>query len=607
VWSAPELEGQTIFLKLRQMKNLFTLTFLLIWSIPLLAQNHHNYWFTGYEPNTPIEHLGGTTFDFSGDTLQIYKEDKPMSFSRTHGVMCDSAGKLLFYTNGMYIANAEHDTMVNGSGLNPGFWYNEIVIYHSQGYRITDGVLIFPDIKNDNAYKIFHICMPEFNTALPLQILATTVDMTGDDGLGVVTEKNKIVFQEAGTSLNQTHFHAVRHANGRDWWLVNMLYDSKELLLHLYTPDSIYRMHTQVHVPHSKAGVGQFQFSPDGSMLAISELRNISTAKRGHSLHLYAFDRCSGHFTPIVDNYVEDTIIFDNGVIFSPSGRYLYNNYHEHIFRYDTHASDILATKDTIATWDGYIWYPWEGSPPFRTRFGYGELGPDGNIYIMSSSASPFIHKITHPDDPSKSEVIQRIPIPTANSWTVPHYPNYKLGPLEGSPCAEMFGPPTAQFVYVPDALSVTYVDQSQGVPQSWYWDFGDGTTSQEQHPQHSYSFPGVYTVCLSAANIYGSDTWCREVEVETNSLQHPGLLSGGFLVQPNPAHRKVWVVLSEALTSEVTFLTLYDLLGRPVWREAYAGGDTVAIDLQALSPGMYFLQVQGREGRRWVEKVLVE
>jgi len=81
----------------------------------------------------------------------------------------------------------------------------------------------------------------------------------------------------------------------------------------------------------------------------------------------------------------------------------------------------------------------------------------------------------------------------------------------------------------------------------------------------------------------------------------------GGLRVWPNPARIQVWVGLSEALASEATFLILYDLLGRPVWREAHTGGDTVAIDLQSLSPGMYFLQVQGRDGRRWVEKVLVE
>lgn len=60
-------------------------------------------------------------------------------------------------------------------------------------------------------------------------------------------------------------------------------------------------------------------------------------------------------------------------------------------------------------------------------------------------------------------------------------------------------------------------------------------------------------------------------------------------------------------MAGEANFLTLYDLMGRPVWQQAHTGSDTVSMDLRALSPGLYILQVQGRDGRRWVEKVVVE
>jgi len=81
----------------------------------------------------------------------------------------------------------------------------------------------------------------------------------------------------------------------------------------------------------------------------------------------------------------------------------------------------------------------------------------------------------------------------------------------------------------------------------------------------------------------------------------------GGLRVWPNPARGQVWVGMSEALVSEVVGLSLYDMMGRQVWQQAYAGRDAVTIDLHAFSPGLYILQVQGRDGRRWVEKVLVE
>ncbi len=45
--------------------------------------------------------------------------------------------------------------------------------------------------------------------------------------------------------------------------------------------------------------------------------------------------------------------------------------------------------------------------------------------------------------------------------------------------------------------LSVKFTDKSSGSPKSWYWDFGDGTTSSERNPTHVYTRNGVYSVGL--------------------------------------------------------------------------------------------------------------
>jgi PKD repeat protein len=43
----------------------------------------------------------------------------------------------------------------------------------------------------------------------------------------------------------------------------------------------------------------------------------------------------------------------------------------------------------------------------------------------------------------------------------------------------------------------VAFRDLSYGNIKSWKWDFGDGTTSTEQNPQHRYEKPGEYVVVL--------------------------------------------------------------------------------------------------------------
>lgn len=45
--------------------------------------------------------------------------------------------------------------------------------------------------------------------------------------------------------------------------------------------------------------------------------------------------------------------------------------------------------------------------------------------------------------------------------------------------------------------LSVSFSDLSKGEPNTWLWDFGDGTNSIEQNPVHIYSSPGTYSVML--------------------------------------------------------------------------------------------------------------
>jgi PKD repeat protein len=59
---------------------------------------------------------------------------------------------------------------------------------------------------------------------------------------------------------------------------------------------------------------------------------------------------------------------------------------------------------------------------------------------------------------------------------------------------------------YVP--LTILFTDLSTlGGISTWYWDFGDGTTSTEQNPIHTYNISGGYTVSLTVSNFAGQDT----------------------------------------------------------------------------------------------------
>ena len=70
--------------------------------------------------------------------------------------------------------------------------------------------------------------------------------------------------------------------------------------------------------------------------------------------------------------------------------------------------------------------------------------------------------------------------------------------------------------------LNVQFTDTSSNNPTSWSWDFGDGATSAEQSPSHTYTGYGDYTVKLTVTNFGGSNTLTK-----TDYITIPFSISG--------------------------------------------------------------------------------
>jgi len=59
--------------------------------------------------------------------------------------------------------------------------------------------------------------------------------------------------------------------------------------------------------------------------------------------------------------------------------------------------------------------------------------------------------------------------------------------------------------------FTVNFIDQSQAAT-SWHWDFGDGTSSNEQNPKHNYATRGNFQVTLDATNASGTSRIIKSV-----------------------------------------------------------------------------------------------
>lgn len=79
---------------------------------------------------------------------------------------------------------------------------------------------------------------------------------------------------------------------------------------------------------------------------------------------------------------------------------------------------------------------------------------------------------------------------------------------------------PTASFEVqnAPCQLNVTFTNTSNNADQ-FHWQFGDGTSSSDQQPEHTYGTPGTYSVTLVVSNACGSDTAGLQVEITSQGV----------------------------------------------------------------------------------------
>ncbi len=152
-------------------------------------------------------------------------------------------------------------------------------------------------------------------------------------------------------------------------------------------------------------------------------------------------------------------------------------------------------------------------------------------------------------------------------------------------------------------------------------WSFGDGTTSTEAFPTHTYSGNGPYNLCLSIQDNSGcADTFCDSISINgdgiyegmvvhaddrqdgfTINVQDPQAMAvqevttaGNIATWPNPTVDELNVAVVSEMKGLVT-VTITDLDGRTVKTErtSLSGGRSqLRITTSGLNAGMYMLRI---------------
>jgi PKD repeat protein len=104
----------------------------------------------------------------------------------------------------------------------------------------------------------------------------------------------------------------------------------------------------------------------------------------------------------------------------------------------------------------------------------------------------------------------------------------------------------SAYYVASMAGMTGAFIDLSSGISSNttFTWSFGDGTASTARFPQHTYTVPGAYSVCLTIADTGCSDQYCTTVIADTNTV-NPGPCQANFVTLQGAPYNVLVVNLS--------------------------------------------------------------
>lgn len=397
----------------------------------LVAQEfkRNNVWTVGF---SPVAIFDFNTLPFSIDTFNF-----PALSSGA--CIADTNGLLLFFTAGFAVFN--HDGLLMENGLNTNCPYGEHMLadYYSHRSPFDQTSIILP--KKGNTYYVFSTGMSDSVASNYLNHVKTEfdvlnyniVDMDSNAGKGKVTIKNEILMESQ--HYTNCALTALRHGNGKDWWLVKADCENHQYQTFIVQKDSILGPYYNQIADTGDfcAFNSQIYFSDDGTRFASSiygSIFNIGSSPfyNFNRVDVYDFDRCNGQFTfrnkymVTYDTSSYPDKDYKNGICLSPNGKLLYMSNRYTIYQIDI---DDTSTNNAL-----FITGPDTINTAFP-RYSLMACGPDGKLYIGNRNGTrPYMSYIDSPNVKGLGchFVPQGLWQPYTNLLSPPNMPNYGLG-----------------------------------------------------------------------------------------------------------------------------------------------------------------------------------
>ena len=137
--------------------------------------------------------------------------------------------------------------------------------------------------------------------------------------------------------------------------------------------------------------------------------------------------------------------------------------------------------------------------------------------------------------------------------------------------------------------IQVRFTSQGTFV-DSYSWNFGDGNTSTEANPVHTYADYGSRTVTLTAISSCGNVSTSRSIN-EVAGLNIDSELSSRLNIFPNPNAGNFTFSLPNVSFSNAK-VEILDLTGKSVFQSEVKNLDNQSIQVESLESGVYLFKL---------------
>lgn len=306
-----------------------------------LAQKETNIWYFG--KNAGIDFKTGVPV--ADTTGKLSTEEGCVT-------ICDKNGKLLFYTDGISVWDANHQVMPNGSGL--------------KGHpSSTQSGVVIPKPNTPGMYYLFTLTGSGASDGLRYSLINTSLN--NNKGDIDTTQKNILLHTPATEKLT-----AVKHRNNKDIWVIAHEWKSDAFLSYLVSEKGINTtpVISKTGSTHDGGNVntqGYMKANPDGTNIAVA-------IEDSNKFEIFDFDDLTGAVSnPIT--FILPAGSYPYGIEFSPDGSVLYGSAAGtgEVYQFNLQAGSVEAIQKSATV---------IGKTENKKWIGALQIAADGKIYF---------------------------------------------------------------------------------------------------------------------------------------------------------------------------------------------------------------------------------